>query len=381
MNELEPDVRFHLGSSEVSWRSESDAPAPARLTTVDDRLNAEAAIKRAKGSHLLYAGDFRNARQLLAAMARRLGKGRRPEHRSALEEFRAERNARLREHETLSRIVVMLDESYRLPQLKHAPDVAEACAAVWGPASRSTVVPLKALIGMLGAAEWTRKGLAVRGLSKKLHPHYGVFLPTRAEYVDLLLEAPAPDGQRVFDIGTGTGVLSFLLLERGAASAVGTDVDPRAVACAAENAQRLGFSGKFEVRAQDLFPEGRADLVITNPPWIPEAPKNRIDRAVFDENNGFLEGFLRGLPAHVTPGGEGWLVMSNLAELLGLRAPGYLAEKIAAAGLTVKWTRSTAARHPRAQDPSDPLHAARSKEITTLSCLGVAPNPSIVRAL
>ena len=366
----DPEVRFTHLKQELIWRSESDAPVPARLATVDDRLTAEQALQRVKkGEHLQYEGDFRNAKQLLAAMGRRLDRGRRPQGLSLRDQYRNERLARLREHETLSRIVVLLDPAYKLGGLKHAPDVAEACVALWGAVNVPTLVPLKALIGMLGAAEWYRKGLPVRGLPGKLHPHYGVFLPTRSEYVDLLLEAPAPEGKTVFDIGTGTGVLSFLLLARGASKAVGTDLDPRCVACATENAERLGLAGRFEAVECDLFPTGLAQLVISNPPWIPEPPKNRIDRAVFDENHRFLEAFLQALPGHLAPGGEGWLLMSNLAELLGLRTPEYLQSKFAEAGLHVKWKCAAAARHPKAKDAEDPLHEARSKELTTLYCL------------
>src|SRR5690349_2706426 len=94
------------------WRSESDEPTPAHLSPVDDRLSADAALKRVqRGEYLLYTGDFHNARQLLGAMGRRLsrpaGAG------SLLEAFRAERRARQLEHETLSRIVVALDRDYR----------------------------------------------------------------------------------------------------------------------------------------------------------------------------------------------------------------------------------------------------------------------------
>jgi methylase of polypeptide subunit release factors len=367
---VDPEVRFTHQGAELLWRSESDAPYPSKLVAVDDRLTAEAALQRVRrGEHLLYEGDFRNAKQLLSAMGRRLDRGRRAGALSLLEQFRAERRARLLEHETLSRIVVKLDPPYKLLGLRKAPDVTAACTALWGPVALPTVVPLKALIGMLGAAEWYRTGLEVRGLPGKLHPHYGVFLPTRSEYVDLLLEAPAPEGKQVFDIGTGTGVLSFLLLARGAVSAIGTDLDARCIACAEENATRLGFGGRFHAQQRDLFPEGRAQLVISNPPWIPEPPKNRIDRAVFDENHAFLEGFLSGLRSHLVPGGEGWLLMSDLAELLGLRPGEYLPGRIAAAGLRVKWTRTTAARHPKAKDAGDPLHQARSREITTLYCL------------
>ncbi len=353
-------------NDEDVWRSESDAPRPAKLGLAGDRLNAPAALKRVKGEHLLYEGDFRNAKQLLQAMGRRLDGGRKPQGRTPLELFRAERAARLREHETLSRIVVKLDAAYALPGLKNAPDVADACRALWGPATGSTLVPLKALIGMLGAAEWQRKGLEVKGLKKRLHPHYGVFSPTRSEYLDLVRNAPDVTGKRVFDLGTGTGVLSFLLLEKGAAHATGTDVDPRSVACARENAQAMGYGARFEAVEGRLFPDGKADLVISNPPWIPEPPKNRLDRAVFDEDSAFLHGLLGGLTAHLEPGGEGWLLLSNLAELLGLRAPGALQQAIAKAGLKVSWSTSTPARHPKVKDAKDPLHVARSKEVTTL---------------
>jgi SAM-dependent methyltransferase len=339
---------------------------------VDDRLSADAALKRVRrGEYLLYTGDFHNAKQLLGAMGRRLsrpaGAG------SLLEAFRAERRARQLEHETLSRIVVALDRDYRLG-LARAPDVARACRQVWGePELPTTVVPLKQLLGMLGAAEWRRKGLAVPGLEGLLHPHYGVYLPTRTDYAELLLPLPQVKDKHVFDVGTGTGVLSFLLLQSGAASVVATDCDGRAVACARENAERLGLANRFQAVEADLFPEGRADLVVSNPPWIPEPPKNRVDRAVFDEDNLFLRRFLEGLTAHLKPGGEGLLILSNLAVLLGLRPASWLDEQLARCGLTVKWTRSTQARHSKARDRSDPLHAARSREITTLYCLAPAP--------
>lgn len=348
-----------------TWRSESGEPAPSRLSPVDDRLTADAALKRVRrGEHLLYAGDFHNAKQLLGAMGRRLPEPRGA--RSPLEAFRAERRARQLEHETLSRIVVALDRSYRL-ELKRAPDVAEACRQVWGePDADRTVVSLKTLLGMLGAAEWRRKGLEVPGLQGKLHPHYGVYLPTRTDYVELLLSVTDVRGKKVFDVGTGTGVLSFLLLQRGAASVTATDIDSRAVACARENAERLGLSKRFEVMEGDLFPPGKADLIVSNPPWIPEPPKNRVDRAVFDEDNRFLSGFLEGLAGHLNPGGEGLLVLSDLAVLLGLRDAGWLEQELARCGLTVKWKQSAPARHSKAKDKSDPLHAARSREVTTL---------------
>lgn len=355
--------------SSFRWMTESATPAPSTLWPVGDALSADDALKRVRrGDFLLYEGDFHNAKQLLGAMGRRL---RRPaKTRSPLEAFRAERRVRALEHETLGRLVVALDAEYRLA-LPRAPDVALACRQVWGPSGGEvTVVALKTLLGLLGAAEWRKKGLPVPGLSRPLTPHYGVYAPTRTDYVELLRKLPGVKGARCFDLGTGTGVLSLLLLELGAASVVGTDVEPRAVACAQENAERFGVTDRFTVEGRALYPDGRADLVVCNPPWLPEAPKNRVDRAVFDEGGAMLEGFLAGLAAHLTPGGRGVLLLSDLAELLGLRTAGWLDGELARHGLRVLSKTSVKAKHGKAKDPRDPLHAVRSRETTSLTVLG-----------
>lgn len=98
---------------------------------------------------------------------------------------------------------------------------------------------------MVGAAGWARKGVEVPGLSGRIHPSYGVFAPTRLEPARLTARIPDVGGKTVLDVGTGTGVLAALLLARGAASAVATDIDPRATACVEDNARRLGFGDKL----------------------------------------------------------------------------------------------------------------------------------------
>ena len=83
-----------------------------------------------------------------------------------------------------------------------------------------------------------------------------------------------------------------------------------------------------------------------------------------------LRGFLAGLAAHLTDGGEGWLIISDIAELLGLRSREQLLTWIAEAGLNVIGRLDTRPKHPKAQDASDPLHAARAAEVTSLWRLG-----------
>ena len=79
-----------------------------------------------------------------------------------------------------------------------------------------------------------------------------------------------------------------------------------------------------------------------------------------------LLGFINGLTDHLTPGGEGWLILSDLAEHLGLRTREEPLGMIAAAGLKVLDRMDVRPRHPRASDATDPLHTARAAETTSL---------------
>jgi methylase of polypeptide subunit release factors len=365
-------LQTESGPVDASWRSESGAPPPSRLRRVDDRLTANEAVRWATaGEFLLWEGDFNNGRQLLLAMERRLRRIT-PQGPTPLDAFLSEREQRASAHGVLGHLIMALDRRYALPNPR-APDVREACELAFGEATHAfTVVSLRTLMGVMGAAEWRRKGLLVPGLTGRLYPHYGVFSPTRHEYVSLMLAAPPPTGKTVFDIGTGTGILGLVALQRGAKSVVATDVEPRAVACARDNAARLGLAGRMTVAERALFPEGRADLVLCNPPWVPHAPKTRLDRAVFDEGGRFLSAFLLGVGAHLNAGGEGYLFLSNFAELLGLRPKGYLHRAFTEACLRLRWKRATPPLHGKARERADPLHALRQSEVTTLYCLTAA---------
>ena len=76
--------------------------------------------------------------------------------------------------------------------------------------------------------------------------------------------------------------------------------------------------------------------------------------------------FPDGLAAHLTRGGEAWLTLSDIAEHLGLRSRESLIEWIAAAGLRVIDRIDNRPRHAKVADESDPLHAARAAEVTSL---------------
>jgi SAM-dependent methyltransferase len=267
-------------------------------------------------------------------------------------------------------LLLPFDADYGLP-LRRAPDVRQACIEAYGPGGEPFVASLRELLGLIGAHEWRKKGVDVPALGDRVHPHYGVFAPVRGEYVGLVADAPLPSQELAFDIGTGTGVLAALLARRGVQRIVATDQDPRALTCARENLARLGLNAQVEVVQADLFPAGRAPLIVCNPPWVPARPSSPIEFAVFDPESRMLRGFLNGLAAHLTPGGEGWLVLSDLAEHLGLRTRDELLAAIDQAGLKVVGRLDIQPTHPRVADDTDPLHVARAAEVTSLWRLAV----------
>ena len=366
--EAQPFVHWTESGAQRSarWHSESGAAPPARVIVADDRISADAAYRLAcEGTAMLWRGDFQNARQLLNAIARRADRKPFRPGTTPVETFHRYRQANAQRAHTLGMLLLPFDADHALP-LRRAPDVREACTEAWGSTGEPQIASLRELLGIIGAHEWRRNGVVMPALDARIHPHYGVFAPIRGEYVDLVAQAPLPSRSLAFDIGTGTGVLAAVLARRDVERVVATDRDPRALACARENLIRLDLAGRVEVIDADLFPEGRAPLVVCNPPWVPGQPASRMEHSIYDPSSRMLRGFLDGLALHLAPGGEGWLVLSDIAEHLGLRSRAELLAAFERAGLTVVGRVDARPHHPRVADTSDPLHAARAAEVTSL---------------
>jgi SAM-dependent methyltransferase len=362
---------------EARWLTHNGTPPAARIVVADGKMTADEAYGLAcQGTALLWRGDFQEARQMLSALGNRADRPKRGSRAATLsasanpaETFHLHRQAQSRRARTLNALLIPLNADYSIP-LKKAPDIRQACAEAFGPAEGASVTSLRALLGAIGASEWRRKGIEIPEAGGRIHPHYGVFAPIRREYVDLVATAPLPAACAAscvaFDVGTGTGVLAAVLARRGIARVVATDLDPRAQACARDNLRQLGLSERVEVVQADLFPDGRAALAVCNPPWIPARPSSPMENGIYDPESRMLRGFLRGLAEHLAPGGEGWLILSDLAEHLGLRTRAQLLDEFAAAGLRVLGRNDVPPRHPRAADKTDPLHLARAAEVTSL---------------
>lgn len=348
------------------WRAESGAAPPKRVQVIDDTMKADEAYRLAcEGTALLWRGDYQNARQLLLAMSRRADRKSRKTSTVPCEAFNLHRQAQSQRARTLAMILIPLNADYTIP-LRRAPDIRQACNEAYGAGGIASIASLRELLGLIGAHEWRKKGVEIPALNARIHPHYGVFSPVRGEYLELVNTAPLVAVELAFDIGTGTGVLAALLAKRGVKRIVATDQDKRALQCARENLEHLGLNEQVEIIQADLFPDGKAQLIVCNPPWIPARPSSPVEHAIFDPDSRMLRGFIAGLTAHLAPQGEGWLILSDIAEHLGLRTRAELLALFEAAGLQVKERLDIKPQHPKVSDVTDPLHAARAAEITSL---------------
>ena len=360
------------GDHALPFVSARGGTSPARAVAADDRLTADEAFRlTSQGTAIVWAGDYHNARQLLQALGRRVDKrkSRLPPVEEPAARFNAVRMQQAQRANLLGLLLVPVAGD-AVP-LRRAPDIRAALNEALPKRPAQVLLPLRDLLAFISAHEWRKNGVSIRALQgAKIHPHFGVFPPTRQDYVDLVGRAPLPTGDVAFDLGTGSGVLGAVLLHRGVPQLVATDTAPAALACAADNFARLGVADRVTIIGNSLWPEGKASLVVCNPPWLPVKAGTSLEAAVYDPDGGMLRGFLGGLREHLLPGGEGWLIMSDLAEHLGLRSPTELTEMFGAAGLGVLGRLHAAPSPKGARDTTDPLFFARSREVVSLWRLG-----------
>jgi release factor glutamine methyltransferase len=152
-----------------------------------------------------------------------------------------------------------------------------------------------------------------------------------AEDSRLLAEAVvehATAGDRVLDLGTGSGYVGLRIRRETGADVVGSDLNP--AAC-----RRAAGEGLPVVRADMFGPfrSGSFDVVCCNPPYLPTPPEQEwgdwMERALSGgpEGRAVVDPFLAGVDRVLAPGGEALLLVSTLTGLAEVR------ETATAAGL------------------------------------------------
>jgi release factor glutamine methyltransferase len=136
-----------------------------------------------------------------------------------------------------------------------------------------------------------------------------------------LTRAVSPKGNQVsiIDVGTGSSAIAVTLALETQATVTATDISTAALRVASENARRLKAPVHFVAcDLADGIAGGRFDLVVSNPPYVPESDSSTIQREVRDHEPAValyggadgLEVYRRLIPEAarlLKPGG--WLVM------------------------------------------------------------------------
>ena len=139
--------------------------------------------------------------------------------------------------------------------------------------------------------------------------------PDTETLIEVALSQPF---ERVLDLGSGSGcILLSLLAERTESAGVGTDISKNALEVAARNAESLTLGSRAAFLYSDWFTAvaGRFDLIVSNPPYIPEAEIEGLEPEVRDheprialtpggDGLGAYRAIASGIVAHLNPGGR-----------------------------------------------------------------------------
>jgi release factor glutamine methyltransferase len=153
------------------------------------------------------------------------------------------------------------------------------------------------------------------GLSLVVPPEVMPITPMSHLLGEAVLAEVQP-GERVLDMGTGSGVNAILAAVRGA-RVLAVDMSPAAVAAAQANVIRNGVAERIEVRASDVFTDvdGVFDLIVFDPPFRWFKPRSLMESVMADEGYQALTRFVREVRARLTPGGRILLFFGTSGDL------------------------------------------------------------------
>jgi hypothetical protein len=152
-------------------------------------------------------------------------------------------------------------------------------------------------LGMNGSWQWFKNGIQYPGLNHLVHPFYDVYFPTRYEHLILFdnwLGQQQPFN-KVVDMGAGCGILSFYMLQHGVKQVTATDTNPNSLLSIALDQEGSGNSMDNLALRQCSFFDGldmdSCELLVFNPPWVPEATADINDRAIYYDHQFFPDFF------------------------------------------------------------------------------------------
>ena len=182
------------------------------------------------------------------------------------------------------------------------------------------LLPFPQVQGLNSAWQWYTKGVSIPTLRNKVHPYYGTYFPTRFDHLILFdnwLKRYNGPKKAAIDVGIGSGVLSFMMVKHGFQKVFGTDTNPNAIVGLAEFMGDTKLSRKIELDFAPLFGkwEKQTELIVFNPPWLPESTAQDGDDPAIYYNNTLFSEFFEGAKQRLLPEGKLVIIFSNLAQI------------------------------------------------------------------
>jgi len=185
------------------------------------------------------------------------------------------------------------------------------------------LLPFSKVQGLNSAWQWYQKGVEIPVLKRKIHPWYGTYFPTRFDHLGIFdhwLQHYKGEKKSAIDVGIGSGVLSFQMLNYGFEKIYGTDTNSNTIIGLKEDLTKNKLDSKLELIHGDLFAglDLKTELIVFNPPWLPASYKlEGLDTAVYYDADLFPRFFSEAIK-HLNPGGKLVMLFSNLAQITGL---------------------------------------------------------------
>jgi len=188
------------------------------------------------------------------------------------------------------------------------PDIADFC------------LTFSQVQGLNSSWQWYIKGVFIPLLNRKIHPFYNIYFPTRHEHLELFekwLKNYHEKKTSAYDIGTGSGILSFKLLDEGFEKVFATDNNINALISVSNETSSLSLD-KIDLSYGDLFADfnKQSELIVFNPPWIGATDNNLsgLDTAIYHSENLFSSFFEQAF-ARLNDDGKIILLFSNFGQI------------------------------------------------------------------
>ncbi len=278
MSKTEPEIVFTISGKEIR----ADRPEPVisdmEVFVYTRRIEPQIALKTLLEGHYVLVHDFYSSGLVLLQELNRYLKKKYTD-----QSFQSQREYRSAYRELSHRILLEIID-HKLT-VRKAPEIG--WLHILYPELDEFLLPFPQVQGLNSSWQWYEKGISIPVLEQKIYPFYGTYFPTRFEHLrlfDTWLKQYKGQKQSAFDIGIGSGVLSFMMLKYGFGKVYGTDSNANAIIGIHQFLMKEKRNAEIELFVGDLFGSctANSELIVFNPPWIPATHTiDGIDKAIY----------------------------------------------------------------------------------------------------